>query len=165
MSPTDDPFDVADVENLPGLAGLILGPGKWLPVPQSLIDRFADLTGDRHWVHVDRDRARHELPTGRPIAHGLLTLSLLPRLSDALFTVSGASRAINYGSDRIRYVAPVPAESAIRLMLTIADVTPAVDSFRVAFDNEVWTDGRDDRPAMIARTQIVYFRRAVETDC
>src|SRR5438132_2397667 len=95
--------------------GRELGPSDWITVDQAMIDRFADATGDHQWIHVDVERARREMPGGKTIAHGYLTLSLIPRMAATLLEITRRSRGINYGSNKIRFISPVPAGSRIRL--------------------------------------------------
>src|SRR5256885_6025174 len=91
------------------------GPSDWITVDQAMIDRFADATGDHQWIHVDVERARREMPGGKTIAHGYLTLSLTPRMAATLLEISRRSRGINYGSNKIRFITPAPPGSRIRL--------------------------------------------------
>src|SRR3989338_5928059 len=91
--------------------GRELGPTECLTVDQGMIDTFADATGDHQWIHVDVERARREMPGGTTIAHGYLTLSLVPRLAATLLQVSKRSRGVNYGSNRVRFTNVVPADS------------------------------------------------------
>src|SRR6478752_10229051 len=104
--------------------GKELGPSEWLTVTQEMIDKFADATGDHQWIHVDVERAKKELPGGKTIAHGYLTLSLLPRLASTLYKVKQRSRGLNYGANRVRFTGMVPAGSRIRLRLSIKSVEP-----------------------------------------
>src|ERR1700709_2678494 len=83
--------------------GKTVEPSEWVTINQQMIDDFAEATWDRNWYHVDVERARRELPDGKTIAHGLLTLSLIPWLSGQLLTVKRYGRALNYGFDRVRY--------------------------------------------------------------
>ena len=94
--------------------GKELGPSEWLTVTQEMIDKFAEATGDHQWIHVDVERAKRELPGGKTIAHGYLTLSLLPRMAPTLMSITGRRRGVNYGSNKIRFISPVPAGSRIR---------------------------------------------------
>src|SRR2546421_13097907 len=99
--------------------GRELGPSEWMTVDQPMIDKFADATGDHQWIHVDVERAQREMPGGRTIAHGYLTLSLVPRLAATLMRVKKRSRGLNYGANRVRFTGMVPAGSRIRLRLAI----------------------------------------------
>src|SRR2546429_2468889 len=89
--------------------GTEIGPSEWVTVDQGMIDKFAAATGDHQWIHVDVERARREMPGGKTIAHGYLTLSLVPRMAATLLEVTRRSRGINYGSNEIRFISPVPA--------------------------------------------------------
>jgi acyl dehydratase len=102
--------------------GKTLGPSEWLVVDQAMIDKFAEATGDHQWIHVDVERAKKEMPGGKTIAHGYLTLSLLPRLTPQLIKVEKRKRGINYGSNKIRFTNTVPAGARIRLKQTIKNV-------------------------------------------
>ena len=90
------------------LVGTELGPSEWVTVDQAMIDKFADATGDHQWIHVDVERAKREMPGGKTIAHGYLTLSLVPRMASTLLEVAHRSRGINYGSNKVRFISPVP---------------------------------------------------------
>jgi acyl dehydratase len=137
--------------------GRELGPSEWLIVTQEMIDKFADATGDHQWIHVDVERAKRELPGGKTIAHGYLTLSLLPRLAPTLMQVEKRRRGVNYGSNKIRFVSPVPAGARIRLRQKIEKVEPVEDNgFRVTSQMTMEVEG-GARPAMVAETlSIVY---------
>src|SRR5213079_2164463 len=112
--------------------GRELGPSDWITVDQAMIDRFADATGDHQWIHVDVERARREMPGGKTIAHGYLTLSLVPRMAATLLKVSKRSRGINYGSNKVRFTSAVPAGSRVRLRQRIVNVEPVSgNGFRV----------------------------------
>src|SRR5438132_11393082 len=102
--------------------GRELGPSEWMTVDQPMIDKFADATGDHQWIHVDVERARREMPGGKTIAHGYLTLSLVPRLAATLMRVKKRIRRLNYGSNKVRFINPVPASARIRLRQRIANV-------------------------------------------
>src|SRR5258706_14812888 len=104
------------------LVGKELGPSEWMTVDQAMIDKFAEATGDHQWIHVDVERAKREMPGGKTIAHGYLTLSLLPRMMPELLKVTKRSRGVNYGSNKIRFVSPVPAGARVRLRSTIKNV-------------------------------------------
>jgi acyl dehydratase len=107
-------FDIADLDGLSAACSEEFGPwGTEIEVTQDLINAFAELTGDRQWIHVDVERANRESPFGGPIAHGFLTLALLPQFKAAAVRVTGGSSATNYGSDGLRFLAPVPAGSSL----------------------------------------------------
>jgi acyl dehydratase len=132
--------------------GKELGPSEWLTVTQEMIDKFADATGDHQWIHVDVERAKKELPGGKTIAHGYLTLSLLPRMMPELLKVTKRSRGVNYGSNKIRFVSPVPAGARVRLRSTIKNVEPVEgNGVRITFEAVIEVEGQE-RPAMVAET-------------
>jgi acyl dehydratase len=100
-------------------AGRKLGCSEWFTVEQRHIDGFAQLTGDDFWIHVDVERAAREMPGGKTIAHGLFILSLVPALQRGIWRVERRGKGLNYGSDRVRYTAPVPVGSRVRLHQTL----------------------------------------------
>ena len=137
--------------------GETLGPSEWLTVTQEMIDKFADATGDHQWIHVDVERAKKEMPDGKTIAHGYLTLSLLPRLAPTLMQVEKRRRGLNYGSNRVRFTAPVPAGARIRLKQRLVKVEPVEDNgFRVTSEMTMEVEG-NTRPAMVAETLSVVY--------
>ena len=130
--------------------GKTLGPSDWITVDQAMIDKFAEATGDHQWIHVDVERARKEMPGGKTIAHGYLTLSLLPRLAPTLLKVNKRKRGINYGSNKIRFTNPVPAGSRIRLKQTIKAVEDVPDNgVRITSEMVIEVEGQE-RPALVA---------------
>ena len=134
-----------------------LGPSEWLTVTQEMIDKFADATGDHQWIHVDVERAKKEMPGGKTIAHGYLTLSLLPQLAPTLMKIEKRRRGLNYGSNRVRFTAPVPAGARVRLRQKLVKVEPVEDNgYRVTSEMTMEVEG-NTRPAMVAETLgIVY---------
>ena len=132
--------------------GETLGPSAWITVDQATIDKFAEATGDHQWIHVDVERAKRELPGGKTIAHGYLTLSLLPRMMPELLKVTKRSRGVNYGSNKVRFVSPVQAGSRVRLRSTIKNVEPVEgNGVRITFEAVIEVEGQQ-RPAMVAET-------------
>src|SRR6266542_3883348 len=130
--------------------GTTLGPTEWITVDQAMIDKFAEATGDHQWIHVDVERAKKEMPGGKTIAHGYLTLSLLPRLVPQLLKVEKRSRGINYGSNKVRFTNMVPAGSRIRLKQTIKNVEDVEgNGIRITSEMVIEVEGKD-RPALIA---------------
>ena len=131
--------------------GRELGPSDWMTVDQAMIDKFADATGDHQWIHVDVERAKREMPGGTTIAHGYLTLSLVPRLAATLMRVKKRSRGLNYGSNKVRFINPVPAGARIRLRQRIANVEQIQGGVRVTSEMTVEVEGQA-RPALVAET-------------
>src|SRR5262247_483173 len=129
--------------------GQELGPSEWLAVTQEMIDKFADATGDHQWIHVDVERAKREMPGGKTIAHGYLTLSLVPRMAAGLLEVTKRSRGINYGSNKIRFISPVPAGARIRVRQRITGAEEvAGNGVRVSSEMTVEIEGQD-KPALV----------------
>src|SRR4029434_2366911 len=132
------------------LVGRELGPSEWVGVDQAMIDKFAEATGDHQWIHVDVERAKKEMPGGKTIAHGYLTLSLLPRLVPQLLKVEKRSRRINYGSNQVRLTNTVPAGSRVRLKQTIKNVEDVEgNGVRITSEMVIQVEGKD-RPARVA---------------
>jgi len=137
--------------------GRELGPSEWLTVTQEMIDKFAEATGDHQWIHVDVERAQRELPGGKTIAHGYLTLSLLPRLAPTLMTIAKRRRGLNYGSNKIRFITPVPAGTRIRLRQRLLNAEEVEDNgLRITSQMTMEVEG-SERPAMVAETISVVY--------
>jgi acyl dehydratase len=137
---------------LRALIGQELGVSDWLEVTQDLIDRFAEVTGDHQWIHVDVERAKREMPGGKTIAHGYLLLSLLPKLGAGIYKLSWPTRSINYGSDKVRIVNPVKAGARIRLRQSLVAVEDgAPGAHRITVRQTLEIEG-EAKPAMIADT-------------
>jgi acyl dehydratase len=137
--------------------GTELGPSQWLTVTQEMIDTFAEATGDHQWIHVDVERAKREMPGGKTIAHGYLTLSLLPRLAPTLMTIAKRRRGLNYGSNKIRFISPVPAGGRIRLRQKLVKAEPVEDDgIRITSQMTIEVEG-SERPAMVAETISVVY--------
>jgi acyl dehydratase len=132
------------------LAGQRLGESGWHALTQEMIDRFADATGDHQWIHVDRERAKAG-PFGTTIAHGFLTLSLIPMLSGEVLKIDGIRMAINYGLNRVRFPAPVKAGARVRAAVRNQSVDDVEGGIQVV--NEVTIEIEDGgKPACVAET-------------
>ena len=130
-----------DVRTLKDRIGEEIAVSNWLEVTQARIDQFADATGDRQWIHVDRARASRESPTGTTIAHGMLTLSLVPALLQSCLRVDGVAMALNYGLDRVRFPAPLPAGGRIRARATLAALAQIAGGVQATWQVDVESDG------------------------
>jgi acyl dehydratase len=130
------------------MEGRALGTGDWLDVDQPMIDAFAETTGDHQWIHVDPERAAAG-PYGTTIAHGYLTVSLLPRLLRTAYRVDGVKAAVNYGSDRVRLPAPVPAGARIRATAELAGVKDTPAGAQITVKATVEREG-GDKPVCVA---------------
>ena len=145
-------LEIETIADLPKHIGQKLGSSDWLVVDQKMIDQFAEATGDHQWIHIDVERAKKEMPGGKTIAHGCLTLSLLPQLAPTLMKVEKRRRGVNYGSNRVRFTAPVPAGGRVRLRQKLLKVEPVDDNgFRVTSEMTMEVEG-NTRPAMVAET-------------
>ena len=134
-----------------------LGPSEWFTVDQAMIDKFADATGDHQWIHVDVERAKREMPGGKTIAHGYLTLSLVPRMAATLVKVTNRKRGVNYGSNKVRFTNVVPAGARIRLRqrLVAVDEVPG-GGYRITSEMTVEIEGQE-RPALVAETMGIQY--------
>lgn len=128
-----------------------LGTSGWVTVDQRSIDQFAEATGDHQWIHVDPERAA-DGPFGTTIAHGFLTLSLLPRLVAEVYRVDGVRMAVNYGLDKVRFLAPVPVGSRLRVDTRLLDAEERPGgAVRVRLESTIEIEG-NDKPACVAQT-------------
>ncbi|CCW13703.1 MaoC family dehydratase [Rhodococcus aetherivorans] len=130
--------------------GADLGTTDWIEINQDRIDKFAEATGDYQWIHVDPERAEKG-PFGGTIAHGLLTLSLLPVLQQQLYRVDGIKMAVNYGLDRVRFATPVPADSKVRANVRITRVERLDSALHAHFQTTIEVDGAS-KPACIVES-------------
>ena len=138
----------ADVQELKTVVGQVLGDSEWVTISQEMIDRFAEATGDYQWIHVDRERAKTS-PFGTTIAHGFLTLSLVPRLIDEVYQVGKVAARLNYGCNKVRFTQPVPSGSRIKAQIRLAEVAETPKGVRVTSEATIAVEG-SDRPACIA---------------
>ena len=136
--------------------GKSLGASEWVTVDQDTINRFADATGDHQWIHIDVERAAKEMPNGKTIAHGFLTLSLLPRLLDSIYKIQKTSRGINYGSNKVRFTAMVPSGSSIRMHASVKSVEDVEGGVRLTLDCSMELEG-STRPALVAEFLLMAF--------
>jgi acyl dehydratase len=137
-------------KDLLALVGRELGPSEWITVDQGIINQFAEATGDHQWIHVDVERAKREMPGGKTIAHGYLTLSLVPRMAATLLQVTKRSRGLNYGSNKVRFTNAVPAGGRVRLRQRIVNAEEvAGNGVRLTSEMTVEIDGQE-RPALVA---------------
>ncbi len=138
-----------------GAVGEHLGVSEWHTVTQEQIDLFADATGDHQWIHVDPHKAAKG-PFGSTVAHGYLTVSLIPRLATEIFEVRGLRMAVNYGSNKVRFPSPVPADSRIRASAELVAVTRGASGAQATVRVTVERDG-SDKPACVAEVVSVLF--------
>ena len=144
------------IDGLAGLVGKELGVSNWLEVTQKRVDTFADATDDHQWIHIDPVRAAAG-PFGAPIAHGYLTLSLLVPLISGVLTVTDASLTVNYGLEKVRFPAPVPVGSQIRLQAVLSAADPVSAGIQATVQCTVEIEG-GAKPACVAQIVFRYLR-------
>ena len=150
------------LSDLPLFVGKELGVSSWVTVEQSRIDQFAECSGDRQWIHVDVERAKRESPYRAPIAHGYLTLSLVAPLQMEIGAVpSDAGAALNYGLDKVRFLAPVKAGARVRLRVALIDVEKKGGGVVLKTSNTLEIEG-SDKPALIAELLALITPRKAE---
>ncbi|HVE89748.1 MAG TPA: MaoC family dehydratase [Burkholderiaceae bacterium] len=153
--------NIFHLEELPQRVGGVLGISQWIVIDQAKIDAFAGATGDRQWIHVDSARAAAS-PFGTTIAHGFLTLSLLPLLSSTAFTIVNVGTAINYGLNRVRFPAPVPVGSRVRGRFELLACETLAGGMQLTIKATIEREG-SDRPVCVAETLSRRFA-SVSTD-
>lgn len=139
-----------DVAELEAAVGTHLGYSDWHTINQEQINGFAEHTGDHQWIHVDPETAA-EGPFGGTIAHGFLTLSLLPMLTWQVYKIEGVTMGINYGADKLRFPSPVPTGSRVRAGVELVSVTPGEGTYRVVTRVKIEREG-GDKPACVVDT-------------
>ena len=144
-----------DIDQLAAAVGEELGTSDWFEVTQERVDQFADATDDHQWIHVDRERAAQG-PFGGTIAHGYMTVSLIPALSQSIFSVETDGPRLNYGLNKVRFPNPVPVGSRVRAHATLAELAdvPAGKQLVVRYTIEI--EGQD-KPACVAETVVLLF--------
>jgi acyl dehydratase len=141
---------ISSIDDATGLVGSELGVSEWVTIDQQRVNDFADVTGDHQWIHIDVERAKAESPYGAPIAHGFLTLSMIPALSKDNFRVQNAKLVINYGLNKVRFLAAVPVGSRIRVRSELADaVSKDEGTVDLTVRHTIEIDG-SEKPAAVA---------------
>ena len=141
---------IGSIDDAVAMIGAELGVSRWVDIDQARIDAFADTTMDHQWIHVDVDKAKAESPYGATIAHGFLTLSLIPGVSKDNYIVKNAKMGINYGLNKVRFLAPVTSGSRVRVRSQLADATRVSDdTVNLTVRHTVEIDGVE-KPAAVA---------------
>jgi acyl dehydratase len=141
---------------LPSYVGKELGTSDWIEVTQERVNLFADATGDHQWIHVDVERANRESPFGGPIAHGYLTLSLLIPMWSQVLDVTDKTMAVNYGLNKVRFPAPVPVGSKVRLTATLKEAEEIKGGYQLTATATIERDG-GDKPVCIAELVVRFL--------
>jgi acyl dehydratase len=147
---------IENIEALSAWVGREVTISDWLLIDQERIQRFADATGDQQWIHTDPERAQRESPYQATIAHGYLTLSLLPAIFESSLHIDGVGMTINYGLDRVRLPAPVLANQRVRARLVLDRVEPVTDGVQAHWSATVEVEG-GDKPACVAQMLCRYY--------
>ncbi|QWC83991.1 MaoC family dehydratase [Nocardioidaceae bacterium] len=142
-----------DFDQLSAAAGEELGSSDWLTIEQDRIDQFADATGDHQWIHVDAERAK-DGPFGATIAHGYLTLSLIPMLGAQVFGLETPGAKLNYGVNKVRFPNPVTVGSRVRVHVSVGEVTDIPAGKQLTLKHSIEIDG-EDKPACVAETVVL----------
>jgi acyl dehydratase len=143
---------ITSIDDAVAAVGEELGVSEWQEIDQDRINAFADATGDHQWIHIDADRAKNESPYGQTIAHGFLTLSMIPALTKDNYRVENATMAINYGLNKVRFIAAVPSGGRIRARSELVDATKVDDNtVNMTVKNTIELDG-SNKPAAVAET-------------
>lgn len=148
---------VGSFDEMRSLVDQEIGVSDWVEISQDKIDLFAEATGDFQWIHVDVERAKAEMPGGKTIAHGYFTLSLVPQLVSAIYKIDGVAHGLNYGSNRVRFTAPVPSGSRVRARYKLINAEDVKgDGLRLTGEVTMELDGLD-RPACVAEVMSVVY--------
>lgn len=147
---------IKSIEDAKALEGREVGLSDWVIIDQKRIDQFAEATGDYQWIHVDTERAARELPGGRTIAHGYLTLALIPALTGQFVKVENLARALNFGCNKVRFYAPVPVGSRVRGRATVRQARMRAGALHLVSEVRIEVEG-ERKPACVAETIGMYF--------
>jgi acyl dehydratase len=142
---------IASVEELKALTGQEVAVTGWVDINQERVNMFADATGDHQWIHLDVERSRKESPYGGTIAHGFLTLSLLPMLMESAVSMPSCKMGVNYGLNKVRFPAPVPVGSRVRARMTLLEVEDIEGGAQITWKVTIERDG-GDKPVCVAES-------------
>jgi acyl dehydratase len=147
---------ISSVEDAKGLEGVEVGESDWIVIDQHRIDQFAEATSDHQWIHVDTERAAREMPGGKTIAHGYLTLSLIPALTGNFVEVKNLKRAINFGLNKVRFYTPVLVGAKLRARATVLQARRRGGALLLTSEVRLEVEG-ERKPACVAETLGMYF--------
>ena len=149
-------YVIKSIEDAKALEGVEVGLSDWVVIDQNRIDQFAEATTDYQWIHVDTERCAREMPDGRTIAHGYLTLSLIPALTGDFVEVKNLARAINFGANKVRFYTPVPAGARVRARVTVLQARLRAGALMITSETRIEVEG-ERKPACVAETLGMYF--------
>ncbi len=147
---------IESIEDAKALEGEEVGLSDWVVIDQHRIDQFAEATSDHQWIHVDTERAAREMPDGKTIAHGYLTLSLIPALTGNFIEVKNLARAINFGLNKVRLYAPLPVGMRVRARATVKKARRRAGALLLLSEIRVEAEGQR-KPVCVAETLGMYF--------
>jgi len=147
---------VKSIEDAKALEGVEVGISDWVVIDQHRIDQFAEATGDYQWIHVDTERAEKEMPDGKTIAHGYLTLSLIPALTENFLEFENLTRAINFGTNKVRFYTPVPEGARVRARATVLQARRRAGALLLTSEVRIEVEG-ERKPACVAEILGMYF--------
>ncbi len=147
---------IKTMDDARALVGAEIGLSDWAVIDQNRIDQFAEATTDYQWIHVDTERAARELPEGKTIAHGYLTLALIPALTGNFIEVENLTRAINFGVNKVRFYTPVPAGARVRARVNVLKAQRRAGALLLTSEVRIEVEG-ERKPACVAETLGMYF--------
>ena len=147
---------IKSIEDAKALEGREVGLSDWIEIDQNRIDKFAEATGDYQWIHVDKERAARELPNGKTIAHGYLTLALIPALTGQFVRVENLARALNFGCNKVRFYSMVPVGSRVRGRAVVKQARQRAGALHLLSEVTIEVEG-ERKPACVAETLGMYF--------
>ncbi len=147
---------IKSIDDAKALEGQEVGLSDWIVVDQHRIDQFAEATADYQWIHVDTERAAKEMPNGKTIAHGYLTLALIPALTGKFVEVENLARAINFGLNKVRFYTPVPVGAKLRARATVLQARRRAGALLLTSEVRLEVEG-ERKPACVAETLGMYF--------
>lgn len=147
---------IKSIDDAKALEGQEVGVSDWIVIDQDRINRFAEATNDFQWIHVDVDRAGKELPDGKTIAHGYLTLSLISALTDNFVHMENLTRAMNFGCNKVRFYTMVPVGSRVRARATVKQARKRAGALHLLSEVKIEVEG-ERKPACVAETLGMYF--------
>ena len=147
---------IKTMDDARALVGAEIGLSEWALIDQNRIDQFAEATTDYQWIHVDTERAARELPDGKTIAHGYLTLALIPALTGNFIEVENLTRAINFGVNKVRFYTPVPAGARVRARVNVLKAQRRAGALLLTSEVRIEVEG-ERKPACVAETLGMYF--------
>jgi len=152
---------ITSIDDAKALVGEEVGLSDWVVIDQHRIDQFAEATADHQWIHVDTERATREMPDGKTIAHGYLTLALIPAFTGDFVHVENLARAINFGLNKVRFYAPVPVGSRLRGRAVVVEAQTRAGALLLASQVRLEVEGQR-KPACVAETLGMYFFNEAE---